>query len=1714
MQQAEVDRFHVEDHLPFLDPLISKWFNQKYTGLTDPQKRAIPLIHDRKNVLVSSPTGTGKTLTGFLSVINELFSLAREGKLEDRIYCLYISPLKALANDINKNLNTPLGEIYDLAESEGLKLPKIRVAVRSGDTPQNERQKMLRKPPHILITSPESFSLTLSAPKFREKLQDLRYLIIDEIHEISATKRGALLSVNLERLAAANKDFVRIGLSATQAPLDLIATYLCGYDGDKPRDFTIIDVDTKKFLDLKTITPVNDLTKTSYEVANERMYDTLVKLINDHKTTLVFTNTRSGTEHVAMRLKARGIESIEAHHSSLGKETRIEVENKLKNGELKCVITSTSLELGIDIGYIDLVVQIGSPKSVSKGLQRIGRSGHGIHDLSMGRFLVFDLDDLMECAVLTKAAYDRDIDRVVVPTNSLDVLAQAVVGMTLEKVWTVDEAFSLIRNSYSFHTLDREDFMEVINYLSGRVEDNVIYSKIWYDDVQNTFGKKKSSRMIYFMNVGTIPDEADYKVINEKGRNLGQLSDKFVERLKQGDIFVLGAKTYMYMKSSRNRVYVKDATGMRPTVPSWSGEMLPRSYDLGVLIGEFRKTAMAKINSGEDIRTWLVENYHVDEYGAESLISYLKTQGKFGIPTDTHLLIEGYKDNAGLYNMIFHIPLGRRVNDALSRAFALVISNHYSVNTRVTVTDDGFMLTYEKKIPIKEAVLLLKDQDFPELVRRSLSNTEVFKQRFRHCAARSLMVLRKYKGYDISVARQQLRSDKLLKTLEEMRNFPVIKETFHEIMNDMMDVPRAQKYVKDVIGGKQYSILDYRQETSPFSYGLILAGVSDMVLMEDRSKLLKELQSRILDKVYGSQDMHFLFQSQQEVDEYFRSKVPRINDEASYEKAALHFLWIDPFKNRVNSPYPYAEVAVSDLNEKLINDDIIVSAYIRGTVWTHVDHYPAIRRIFQSEIKLDQELSKVMDSCRDLTFAEIKKETEIEDSRLKEDLSRLESSYMVRRHMRDGIIVYRLNDLYLEDVDLESALRMAVLLLIGSLGPLTGDEISIRLPVSNDLLQPVLDGLVNDGTLVYDYITPVFAKQYIQKSDIDEMTGKGEINDLQARVMNFPLPVADAREYFEKYGYAYDISSIISRGAKVTQTDLEALIADSYILRGRFMKGRNGYVASWLARALFALRYEKENDEEARIFSIIKSGPISEKDLAGRSGSPLKIVRQALRNLEFRLAITRDIYGNFVPLFGTDQEGNRSDAIRLLVEKFGPISRQEIGRNFWLDPDDAIREAGMRAVFIRNDMYYGARKFHVPLGSSALVPVTDPLEIYLGKKYLREIDYNWIIVENGTETASLSMLVRSNVLWVSNIYGTVGNPEGLMASLKHYALAVGSEIIFVEQPPEVLMKPFQEAGFKVSSRSLILGDAEIVDLTEDDLFNYAIMNAQRNEGNIVFEVLKEFVLGVRNEVESAYLGMKNTLLHNYFQSRLLYTFQGPYGIQAYATLDTISLYRSIRGADLDDQQQRVLHAIMELGGATEADVMMHLRRDIMGVKSTIKDLYARCIIARDYDRRYIFVPEKYRKSEAVETILKGMLKNFGFFDENRYRMVADDPDLTEFRKVVQNLVKSGKIIKGITTGIGSMIYVSPGIKEQESRPAASRILIPKDIIMLYFQDYIKSRVGSTNLFLLVENGTIVSGFSARKSERVLRVTKIVGDRSYRDRMKRELNELGFAVSYS
>ncbi len=1714
MQKSEEVSFKVENELPFLDPVISEWFNSKYTSLTEPQKKAIPLIHQMKNVLVSSPTGTGKTMTGFLSILNELFMLSAQDKLEDRIYCVYISPLKALANDIDKNLRKPLDEINELVEKEGKKYPKIRVGVRSGDTPQSERQKMLRKPPHIIITTPESFSLALSAPKFREKFNGVRYVILDEIHEISATKRGALLSVNLERLQNISTNFVRIGLSATQAPIELIASYLTGYEDKDARGCEIITVDTKKFLDLKTITPVQDLTKTQFEVANDKMYDMLASMIQEHETTLVFTNTRSGAEHVAMRLKARGVDSIEAHHSSLGRDTRFEVENKLKAGELRCVITSTSLELGIDIGYIDLVVQINSPKSVSKGLQRIGRSGHGIDELSKGRFLVFNVDDLMECAVLTKAAYDQNIDRVVVPTNSLDVLSQVLVGMSLEKVWGIEEAYSLVRNSFTFHTLDHDDFMETLRYLGGKIEDSTIYSKIWLDEDEGTFGKKRSTRMIYFMNIGTIPEEADYQVISEKGRHLGQLSDKFVERLKAGDIFVLGAKTYMFLKVNRNRVSVKDATGMRPTVPSWTGEMLPRSYDLGVLVGQFRSEVARRLHNEDDVKQWLMDNYHLDEYGANSLISYIGTQENFDLPTDSHLLIEGYVDKDSFFNIIYHIPLGRRVNDALSRAYAHLISNKYGVNTRVTVTDDGFMLTTPSKIPLDEQVKLLKAGDFEEIVRKALSNTEVFKQRFRHCAARSLMVLRKYKGYDISVVRQQLRSDRVLSTLDKMKNFPVIKETYHEITTDMMDVPRARDFVRRVIEKKQYSIRDYSKETSPFSFGIIFAGVSDLVLMEDRSRILKELQSKILDKIYGSENVKFLFSDPKVIENYYSQKAPRVEDEDSYEELLHHFPYIDPFKNRVNSPFPYATGGTIDITADLIRKDRMVSVSMRGTQWVHIDLYNDFATLFKRELRPADTDEKILEQCTGKSFGEIKEAVSIPENDLKDRLNNLEAAYLVRKRMKHEHMAYVRNDIPVMPEEKVDAAERLLSMIISSYGPLTEDELLIKLPADQELVEEALQRLVTSGQYVYDYITPVFVKQYMLNSDLQELLGGTQSNISEDRVRNFTVLADDVDSYFERYGFAMNEWDIRVRVKEFSSERIKELMDERRIVYGKIIKHKLSYTSIKLADALYNLRYDAPSDDEKKIMSLVEEGFRDDTSISDRSGFPKKVVRQLLKSLEYRLSISRDTEGKFDPLYGLREPERKDDSIRFLVDKYGPVTAEELSRTFWIYARDQIDKAGLKPVYFRNSLYYGQQE-NVEGSRPIIVRLQDPVSLYLGRVYEREVDFNARLISRGSDDATFTMEQNGSILWVENlVLYSEKSGKDLIEALSDIKKRLGFTAVVVTSPSQEFSEAAVKMGFSQAGENLSLGESEISDYEEEDLFRYAYskMSGRKRDSESIYNMLREDPLGLRTEIEANYIGLRNVQLNNYYQSRLVFNFLGPYGVQAYAPLEVASIYRAIRDLQMDSKDQIVLRAVLEGGGQTENEIYSRLRRTISGTKLIIKKLIGGALVAKDFSRRLVFVPEKYGKEEAVSMILHSLLSTFGFFDEQRYRKVTGAETDEEFTRVKDRLLREGSI-RSVISRDKKIVYVEKDFKPVTSQLGGERVASPKDLITLYFQDYIKSRFGTLNMYFYMKGGVIETAFQVRKNQYTLRVTRVYGENKYREKAKKELNSLGYAVIF-
>ncbi|MEM4606356.1 MAG: ATP-dependent helicase [Thermofilaceae archaeon] len=859
-----------EEVLQLLHPLVAEWFNTKYEDLTPPQKLGIVPIYEGKNVLISSPTGTGKTLTAFLVVLSELIKAGFEGRLENGIHAVYVSPLRALNNDIYRNLEEPLEEIRKLSAERGIELPEIRHAVRTGDTKANDRQKMLRKPPHILITTPETLSIVLVAPKFRELLRRVRWVIVDEIHSLAESKRGVHLSLSLERLQElVGRPFVRIGLSATINPLEEVAQFLVGFDGGKPRDCVIVDARYVKRKDIKVIAPVSDLIHTPSGVLQEKLYETLYDLVMRYRTSLIFTNTRSGTERVVFHLKLVGKEKggldesqIMAHHGSLSRNIRHEVEEKLKAGQLKAVVSSTSLELGIDIGYIDVVLQVGSPKSVTRCLQRIGRSGHRLHDTIRGRLICVDRDDLVEVAVMVREAYRNHLDRIRIPRNALDVLAQHLMGMAIERKWSIAEAYDLVKRSYCYRDLPFSDFLNVLRYLSGKfeaLENHKVYGKIWLDEKEGVFGRRgKYARVIYTLNVGTIPDEVDVKVYTVTGKYVGNIEEEFLERLVPGDRFILGGRVYEFVESRGSKAVVKPAFDLKPTVPSWFSEMLPLSYDLALKIGEFRGKIFKWLEEGkpkEEIISYIIRSCHADRNAAEAIYEYflemyefLKALGVSEYPSHKVILTERYVDDRGRTYHIFHTLFGRRTNDALSRALAYLAALKAGVNVGVAVHDNGFALIYPPGVEPPVTLKNLSSDQLDALLKRALANTELLRRRFRHVASRALMVLRNYKGHEISVERQQLSAQTLLKVVMELgEEFPVLKETYREILEDYMDIEHAKEVLRNVESGKIKVVeLPPLSVPSPFAYNIVLEGLSDVVLMEDKRAMMLKFREKLM----------------------------------------------------------------------------------------------------------------------------------------------------------------------------------------------------------------------------------------------------------------------------------------------------------------------------------------------------------------------------------------------------------------------------------------------------------------------------------------------------------------------------------------------------------------------------------------------------------------------------------------------------------------------------------------------------------------------------------------------------------------------------------------------------------------------------------------------------------------------------------------------------
>ncbi len=875
--------FSVEESLGSLNPFIRKWFQGKYKGLTPPQRYSFKLIKEENNLLITAPTGSGKTFSAFTGILSHLMDLSVEGNLEDKIYCIYVSPLRALNNDIHRNLNEPMEEIFSKI---AIPLKRITVGIRTGDTLQKDRARMLRRPPNILITTPESLAILLNSPRFMEHMKDVRYIVIDELHELANNKRGVHLALSLERLRdMMGKDAIRIGLGATLNPLEEAARFLVGRKDERTeRDCKIVDATWDKKMEFSVMSPAKDMVNEKDDVIEDSIYKNIDDIIKANKTTLIFTNTRSGTERVVYNLMKRfnyGEEHIAAHHGSLSRETRLGVEELLKKGKLKVAVSSTSLELGIDIGTIDNVVQIGSPKSVARAVQRFGRSGHNFNDIARGEAIVTNRDDLVECAVMLDAARKHHIDSFHVPMNALDVLAQHLVGMSQNKRWDVDDAYNVVRKAHPYHSLDKMDFISLLEYLSGMyvgLESRRVYAKIWYDEKEKAFGRRgKLTRLIYFMNIGTIPDEVAINVLTKDNKWIGSIQEEFLSRLKPGDIFALGGKTLRFEYARVMQCFVTPAPGQVPTIPPWYSEQLPLTYELALGIGRFREQMANAMEKGKLKKSALagitkhtlkpnreslavLDAMPMDENAKSSIFIYFAEQLLYTgmIPNDRSIMIEKSVDQEAERSLvIFHTLYGRRINDALSRLFAIRLGDETSSDVAVSINDNGFVLAVPysknpKKTYLEQMVQEVVEMDAFRTLKTNIRRTEMMKRRFRYNAARSFMILRNYKGIKISVRKQHINAQAILKAAEEINiNFPIIKETYREIFEDVMDLPHAVEILKRIGSGEiKYKIIE-TDVPSPFSHLMVTTGTSDVVMMKDRRAHIRELRKQVLLKIKG-----------------------------------------------------------------------------------------------------------------------------------------------------------------------------------------------------------------------------------------------------------------------------------------------------------------------------------------------------------------------------------------------------------------------------------------------------------------------------------------------------------------------------------------------------------------------------------------------------------------------------------------------------------------------------------------------------------------------------------------------------------------------------------------------------------------------------------------------------------------------------------------------
>ena len=1018
MPISGVVRFHAMP-LSGFHPLIAEWFQSRVGEPTDVQQQAWPVIQSGSDALIAAPTGSGKTLAAFLSCIDSLFRQALACELDDHTHVLYVSPLKALSNDVQKNLQKPLAEIGDRALHAGFLLPELRVLVRTGDTPMADRQQMLNRPPHILVTTPESLFILLTAEKSRRLLQTIRTVIVDEIHALAPNKRGAHLALSLERLEAltATKP-QRIGLSATQRPIELVANFLVG---NRPAPI-VIDVGHRRTLDLAVEVPKDELSAIATNAIWTDAYDRVAELVRQHRSTLVFVNTRRLAERVAHYLEERlhdlGPNVVAAHHGSLSRQIRLSAEERLKTGHTRVVIATASLELGIDVGTVDLVCHIGSPRSIATCLQRVGRAGHWIQAIPKGRLFAMTRDELLECAALVRAIRAGTLDCIGVPPAPLDILAQQIVAAAASQSWSDDELFALCRRAYPYRNLDASEFDHVVRILADGIATHRGrgHAYLFHDRINRRIKGRRGARLAAITSGGAIPDTANYAVVAEpEGTVVGSVDEDFAVESLAGDIMLLGNTSWRIKGIEGGTVRVEDAHGAPPNIPFWRGEAPSRTAELSAEVASLRQDIAEKLtlNPRPAALSALKNECGLDLRGAQQAADYvLAGKAVLGtVPTQGTIVAERFFDESGGMQLVIHAPFGGRI----TRAWGLALRKRFCVTfdfeLQAAATDNGLVISLGERhsFPLNSVFSYVHSHSVRDVLIQAVLQAPMFMTRWRWNVSRALALLRFMNGKKVPPQIQRMKAEDLLAAVfpdavacqdnmvgERTRHIPdhpLVNETVRDCLTDAMDLDGLTHILARIEDGSIRCVAVDTPVPSPFSQEILNANpyafLDDAPLEERRARAVEMRRSLPPDMAgqVGALDPSA-------IEEVVRESWPVVRDPDELHDALLTLLWLPE-----SSAQPWSAHFPT-----LVESGRIIALTVPGAGasvqgWVATEHRENVERVFASgdEQQLDAIVLGWMESIGPTTTGELADRLHLPVGFIDQAMLRLEASGQILR---------------------------------------------------------------------------------------------------------------------------------------------------------------------------------------------------------------------------------------------------------------------------------------------------------------------------------------------------------------------------------------------------------------------------------------------------------------------------------------------------------------------------------------------------------------------------------------------------------------------------------------------------------------------------------------------------------------------------------------------